>query len=480
MNEGLIMEAKKGLLSSYVAGIIDSTQGEEYGTIIRFLLPELVLAFLLYSLSSLVDSVFISTLKSTSAYATLGVTNNLLHFMVKIAEAFGVGTIIVSGQLNGKEAYKEVGRGLRNAFWVTAFVGSFIAALLYFGAYHIYSVYGMSEEIMLLGVPFLKMRAIGVFFMFIYFALVGFLRGIKNTKVPMYIFCVGQLFFLVFDYLLIFGCGGFPTLGLQGSAIATVIQYSVMLTLSGVYILMHEDHRRYCIDLLAPIKDGALAWQLIVLSLPVMLDKAIMAVAYIWLGRMLGCLGTSSLATFCAIKDMERFALLPGIAAAQVITILVSNDFGAERWEAIKTNIKKTLFIASVGTFSILLFFVTFLSHVARVFDKTGDFSGSIIYIFPFLSGLVFFDLLQLVLSGALRGAGNVKVVMLARLAVCLGFFGPLSYLFSQLAIQNQAVKFILIYGSLYVGNGVMTYIYVCRFRSEKWKKHNHSAKVGA
>lgn len=471
------MEAKRGLLSSYIMGVRYDSPGESYSTIIRYLLPELIFAFLLYSLPSLIDSLFISTLKSTATYATLGVTNNLLHFMVKIAEAFGVGTIILSGQFNGQANYKEVGRGLRDAFWVTSITGFFIAALLYGGAHSIYRFYGMAEDIILLGVPFLRMRAIGVLFMFIYFAFIGFLRGIKNTKVPMYIFCVGQLFFLFFDYALIFGHFGFPAMGLQGSAVATVIQYSIMFALASLYILCNKEHHKYYIDLLAPIKDGTLAWRLITLSLPVMCDKAVMAGAYIWLCKMISCMGTSGVATFCAIKDMERFAFLPAIAAAQVITILVSNDFGAQRWDAIKSNIKKTILIASIGVFSILTLFTAFSTHVAQMVDKNGDFSNFIVTIFPLLSGFVFFDLLQIVLSGALRGTGNVKIVMLARLFICGGFFVPLSYLFSQLPIENQTLKFVLIYGSLYIGNGFMTYIYINRFRGEKWKKLNRSIK---
>jgi len=471
------MELKKKLLSNYIIDSINTSHGEKYSTIIRFLLPELIFAFLLYSLPSLIDSLFISTLQSTSTYATLGVTNNLLHFMVKIAEAFGVGTLILSGQCNGKADYKEVGRGLRDAFWVTSIIGSIIAAFLYFGAYWVYYFYGMPEEIVALGVPFLKMRALGVFFMFVYFALIGFLRGIKNTRVPMYIFCIGQLFFLFFDYALIFGRFGFSPMGLQGSAVATIIQYSVMLVIAACYIAFNKNHRKYYIDLLAPFTDGLLAWRLIALSIPVMLDKAIMAAAYIWLCKMIGCMGTRGLATFSAIKDMERFAFLPAIAAAQVLTILVSNDFGAQRWEAIKSNIKKTMFIASIGVFSILLFFAIFSSQVAYLFDKKGDFSGLVTYIFPLLSALAFFDLLQVVLSGALRGAGNVKTVMLTRFLICFGYFIPLSYLLSQLPIQNQALKFLLIYGSLYIGNGFMTYIYINRFRGEQWKMHTHTIK---
>lgn len=472
-----VKETGKGVLAYYISGFINFNQGEKISTILYFLLPELISVFLLYSLPVWFDAALISTLKSTSLYTTLGVTNNFLHFMTKIAEAFGVGTIVLSGQLNGSSDYKQVGRSLRDSFWVTSILGSVIAAILYCSSYWIYNLYGMSPDIIELGVPFLKIRALGVFFMFIYFALAGFLRGIKNTKAPMYIFCVGIALFLFFDYVLIFGHLGFPQMGLQGSALATVIQYGAMLVLTCIYIATNKEYKKYTISLFEPIKDGTLAFQLIKLSMPVMLDKAIMAIAYIWLCKMIGCMGTSGLATFCAIKDMERFASLPALAAAQVITFLVSNDFGAEQWDSIKNNIKKMLCITAVGSLSILTFFIIFAQQIAYIFDKTGDFSYLIISIFPILGILAFFDLFQIVLAGALRGSGNVKTVMYARLIICFGYFIPVSYMISLLPIENFVLKFILIYGSYYVGTAFMAYIYINHFKGETWKQNNYFIK---
>ncbi len=469
--------AGKSIVSYYISSLINFNQGEKISTIVYFLLPELISAFLLYSLPVWFDISLISTLKSTTLSATLGITNNFLHFMTKIAEAFGVGTIVLSGQLNGIADYKQVGRSLRDSFWVTCILGFAIAIILYCSSYWIYNLYGMAPDIIELGVPFLKTRAFGVFFMFIYFALAGFLRGIKNTKVPMYIFCVGIALFLFFDYVLIFGYLGFPQMGLQGSALATVIQYGAMLLLIGIYIATNKEYRKYTINLFEPIKDGSLAFQLIKISMPVMLDKAIMAIAYIWLGKMIGCMGTSGLATFCAIKDMERFASLPALAAAQVITFLVSNDYGAQQWDSIKNNIKKMLCITAVGASSILIFFIIFSQQIAYIFDKTGDFSHLVMSIFPILSVLAFFDLFQVVLAGALRGSGNVKTVMYARLIICFGYFIPCSYAISLLPIENPVLKFILIYGSYYMGTAFMAYIYVSHFKGETWKQNNYFTK---
>ncbi|MFI5332979.1 MAG: MATE family efflux transporter [Candidatus Babeliales bacterium] len=218
---------KKGLLASYVYGITDVAHGESYNRIIRYFIPEFITAFLLYSLPFLLDAYFIGHLKSTTTYGTLGATNNLIHFIIKLSEGFAVSTVILSGRFSGMGEFKQSGKILRDSFWVTFILGFFIATTLYFGAHWIYTLY-VPEEMVAIGVPFLRLRAISIFLMFISLAFVGFLRGVKNTKFPMFAFIAGITVFIFFDYALIFGEFGFSPMGLQGSAIASILQYAVM------------------------------------------------------------------------------------------------------------------------------------------------------------------------------------------------------------------------------------------------------------
>jgi multidrug resistance protein, MATE family len=207
------------------------------------------------------------------------------------------------------------------------------------------------------------------------------------------------------------------------------------------------------------------------LSWPVMFDKGLLASAYVWLGYLINPMGKYAIASYSIIKDLERVAILPAQAFAQVITYLVSNAFGVHDWVGIKSNIKKCVFLASIFVFSILLVFSIWPREFIRIFDfknKFTDFSASIL---PILSVLVFFDLLQLVLAGALRGAKNVKVVMFVRLVGCVGYFAPVSWLLSRLPIESSWLKFLLVYGSFYIGNGLMSIVYIIRFRGEAWKK---------
>lgn len=462
---------KNNIVVSFIHGLTDRQAGESYQKIVRYFIPEFITSLVLYSLLYLLDAWWIADLKSTSAYATSGVTNTLFHLITKMAEGFSVGATVMVGNYNGLHEWKNVGRTVTNAFWLTCITGGVISVSLYFGAYWVYYLYGVPEKMIAIGIPFLQMRALSVFFMFVYFGFIGFLRGIKNPKVPMIMYMVGGAFFLFFDYALIFGKFGFPAMKLQGSAVASVIQYGVMLLSVLVYTFAWPKNRKYGIAVVSSLPNLESMKTLCALSGPVILDKATLAFSYLWLGALLAPMGKYVIASYTVIKDLERFAILPAAACAQVITFLVSNDYSIKNWVGIKSNIKKTILLASICVIAILSVLSFWPDYFIKIFDQKGKFTTFAASIFPILSVLVFFDLLQLILSGALRGAANVRIVMGIRLCTFFGYFIPVSWMLSKLPITNDATRFILIYGAFYIGNGLMSIVYIYRFRGQRWKQ---------
>lgn len=462
----------KKTLNRYVNEIAHDAHAESHTSLLWYFMPEFITNLIVYSMPLFLDAVFIGALKSTPAYATLGVTNNIIHLVIKIAEALAVSTIVLSGQHNGQKEYKRVGAVMKDAFWTTCLIGIFFCCLLFFGGESLYRWYGVQPDIIILGLPYIRIRALGVLFMFIYFAFVGFLRGIKNTRSPMKIFIFGAILFVVADYVLIFGKYGFPEYGLQGSAIATLLQYVGMSFVALLYILFNHKNRKYGVSLFS----GYGSWNDIVrfvkISTPIVIDKASVAIAYIWLGSMIAPLGTNALAAFSAIKDMERFAFLPAIAWAQVITFIVSNNIGSGDLLAVKLNIKKVTWMSCIMVFALLMIVVRYSSYFLLLFDKKGDFTELVSATFPILSLFVLLDLFQIILSGALRGSGHLWTVMLVRSVMVFGFFIPISYFFSYHFVGSDVLKILLIYGSFYISNGLMSIWYMKIFRSEKWSEN--------
>lgn len=452
-------------------------------TLFGYFFPELVTAGLLYIGLEIIDFSFIACTNVASCNATLVVTNQLFHLITKVAEGFSVGMVIICGQYNGAHEYHRTGRVLSDAFWATALVGACIATLVYLSAFALYDFYGVSETITSLGVPFLRIRSLGIFLSFIFFALIGFLRGIKNTRAPMMLFIAGAIVFLFFDYVLIFGKWGFPALGLQGSAIATVLQYTTMLIGAIAYVLYHPEHRKFGIKLFTKVTWSNVR-DLVHVSWPVMVDKASFALCPIWLTKMLTTTAQLSaltasgviLESYSVLKQMEKVGILPALAFAQVITFLVSNDYKTHHFATIKKNIKKVLFLAClfVGFFTFCfcikpIFFLTLL-------NKQHAYNDFIAHSLPYIALLIIFDVLQVILSAALRGAADVQLVMWSRMVIAGLFFIPLSYGLSLLPISNPLIKFVIIYGSVHLSYALMSAIYIIRFKSGIWKRQSIKA----
>jgi len=434
-----------------------NSRSESYKNILSYALPEIVTATIL--MSAVVDARFIAKLHKVTFYATVGVTSTLMQLIAKAAEGVGVGTVILCGRYNGDQDHLHVGRVMRHAVLLSIGIGACISAILYAGAYTIYHSSGMSAEIVAAGTPYLKLRAIGIALMFVVSSIVGCMRGIKNTTLPMRLFVVGTSAFIISDYVLIFGHFGIPALHLRGSALAYIIQYAAMLIYACISLRHSPYVKKYQLFTWERI-DYRLMYTLCTLSIPVMIDKAVLASAKIWLVLMLAPLGINALSSFSAIRDLEQIAFIPAIALAQVVTFLVSNARVHASWSSILVTIKRVFFLAALAVSSLLLIFCLWSDHFLSYFDPQNIFRYLAKPALPILSIFVLCDVVQIILAGAMRGASYVNLVMWTRIIILGTFVIPLSYAIHCWNSDAILLKFILIYGSFYIGNGIMSTFY--------------------
>lgn len=460
---------KKTLWESYISGLERQTPGESYKSILRYFLPECITALLTYSLITLFDARCIAQLGSPCIYATMSISQTLLHCITKIAEGISVGTMVMCGIAHGRGDAEELGRSIGSALVVTLMLGGCIALIL--GCYPsaIYIWLGTSQEIITTGVPYLQIRAIGVFLMFIFCAMTGLLRGLKRNSIPTRCHVLGTTVFIISDYLLVLGKCGFPQLCLIGSALACVLQYSVMIAYAGYYIASDPTVRHYVRAI--SLQSSATIYRIITLSWPVMCDKAVLAIAKLILAKSIAPMGEIALGSFGIIRDIEMFIFVPAIAFAQVVTFLVSNEIGMGDIEGVKYTIKKVLFLATSSVACILCLCVWQSNAIITWFDVHHHFSSLAIPAFRVISILVLCDVTQVILAGALRGIAQVRTVLQIRTLTLLFFCIPVAYIASHIVFYSDFVKFITIYSSFYVGNGIMAVWYIYLLRIDRWKQ---------
>lgn len=443
--------------------------GDSLASIIGYWIPELITSTILYSLTPLVDSYLVGQLGSLTVFGALGMATNFLHTLIKFSESIPAASVAIIGRHNGKQEFAQCGAGLANAFWTTTLIGLSQFVVIFFAAESIFRWIGVPEAMVVVGAPFLILKSLGVFLIFTSLAFVSFIKAIKNTRVPMLINLAGIAAFIFFDYALILGRLGFPQLGITGSAIATIMQYAIINVAAIIYIVGNPEYKKYFSDMFLWLFDWDQTATLLNMSWPIMVDKSAFALSYVWLAKMIAPLGASIIVSYDVVQKLERFAFLPAIAFSQIIVFLISNRLGAQDYEGAVANVKKIWCLTAFFTSLSLITLSYNASYFVSFFDATNQFGMQAVPALQSISLFVIFDLTQIVLAGALRGAGDVRTVMMGRVAAIVFFFIPMSYYVSTLEFTNQVNKFIVIYGTFYFATGIMGLIFMARIYSKKW-----------
>lgn len=454
-----------------------TSKGESYRTILRYWFPELVTSTLIFTLPVLLDLYLISLLDSRSTLGALGNANDILFLITKLSEGIAVAAITVIGTYNGSKEYDKAGAALGDVFWTTIILGLIPCLILLAFPTQILLFLNTPQPMASIGAPYLQLRAFGVFLSFLYLAFFGFMRGVKNTKTPMLIYIIGTLLFIIVDLLLIHGSCGLPACGLIGSGIATIAQYGLMVILCIIHLMRTPEYKQYFRVAFFRMFNPQGAWKIVNLSWPIMIDKAALAYAFVYLRSLINPLGKNAIVSFTLIKQLEQVAILPGIAFATVLTFLVSNSLGAHDLASARSNIRKILTLTGLFVLVLVAAMCINPGFFLSLFDVRNKFAPFAIAVFPAISLFALLDFMQIIYASALRGAGDVMSVMIIRVLCCTMFFYPVSILFSWIQLADPHHQFILIYSSIYLTTGLMGLLFYLRLRGKKWHQTLHLNK---
>jgi putative MATE family efflux protein len=269
-------------------------------------------------------------------------------------------------------------------------------------------------------------------FFIIHYYFSNFFRGIGNTRTPMKVAIVANIVNIVLDYFLIFGKGPFPTLGVEGAAWATFCANMLsagilgIIALSAVYRSKYETHKHWRIN---PDKIRALLRTGLPIGVHYVLDIGSFLVFSAYVGRM----GTEQLAANQIIIQILALSFMPCTGFSVAATTLMGQYIGAGSHELAKKSAYSTLKLGVLFTGIIAVIYVVFPEQLVRIFndDPVVVAFGKRIILLAAVFQL--FDGVQIVVSGALRGAGDTRFPMILALGGGWFLFLPLAYVFGTI-----------------------------------------------
>jgi MATE family multidrug resistance protein len=337
----------------------------------------------------------------------------------------------------------------------------------------IFSWAGHSAEVRRLEIAYYTILMWGGLFVPLNSALASFFPVRGDTKTTMLAHILGNGVNVFLDYCLIFGRFGLPEMGIEGAALATVISSVVPVALLLSIFLKKYSHGPYRSR--ATIRfDKALFTKLLRFGAPAGIQFTLDIGAFTLFIMLVGRMGELELAVTNIALSINMLAFLPMIGISIATTTLVGQYIGKRDLSAAEKSTYSSLKIALLYMGSMGVLFILFPEQLLSLFrsskGETEQFLPMIAYgrrILLLIAFYGFFDAMNIIFSGALKGAGDTRFTMWAAVIVAWLFFVPPIYMIVE--VFKQGVLLAWGWATIYII--AIGTVFCLRFRSGKWKE---------
>lgn len=184
-------------------------------------LPPMI-SMLIQSLYSIVDSIYVAKL-GENALTAVSLAYPMQNIVLAVSVGFGVGINSVVSRYLGSKNNNKVNSACCHGFLLSGIHAIIFVLIGLFLTKPFFGLYTTNQEIYNLGTTYCRIvvcMAVGQLF---HIYIEKLFQAIGNVTIPMIIQLVSSLINIILDPIMIFGYFGFPALGVQGAAIATVI-----------------------------------------------------------------------------------------------------------------------------------------------------------------------------------------------------------------------------------------------------------------
>jgi MATE family multidrug resistance protein len=396
---------------------------------------------------------------SNFGHVLMGVTDNLMvgHLGAESLAAVGLATVVFNvfmlfgigvsyamtplvAVAHGEQNDLHIADTLRHGLVVNVINAIILIGVVYFGKNLLYHI-NQPDEVVRLAIPFLDIVMYSLVPIMIYQSFKQFAEGLSNTRIAMVIILVSNVVNLILNYMLIYGHGGFPALGVVGSGWATFTSRVFMATSFGLYIYYAPSFRKFRSAFSFTNFSKKLFNRLLQIGIPSGAQFIFEVAAFDFSLVMMGWLGTKTQAAHQIAINLATLSYMITAGLAAAATIRVGYFRGKHDFKNMKLA-AYTLLVMALGLMTVwaLVFFGgrTWLPSLYVADAEVISIASSLLIIAGIFQ---LSDGTQVVCASALRGLEDVKI--------------PSTFIFISYWVIGLPLGYWLAFKSSLGGNGV-------------------------
>jgi len=378
-------------------------------------IPVAIQQFITASLN-MVDVVMVGQLGEASI-AALGLANQV--FFLLILFLFGVtsGMAIFTAQFWGKRDEENIRTVLGICLTVAIFVGTLFTLAATLIPETVLSFYTEDPEVIALGSSYLRIVGLSYIFMAITTSYYAVLRSITMVRMTVIVSVIALALKTTLGYLLIFGIGPFPTLGVRGAAIGTAFGWVFQCAL--ILILVYRLKTPLAANPLTFFRfDRTFLAKVLKTAMPAAANEVFWSVGITIYNAVYARIGTDAIASVQISTTVEDIAFVFFIGLGNACAIMIGNKIGEGKKDlAFEYGRRYTILTVAVALFAGLIILLV-RGPVVNLYEISPQAAANARQLMLIFASSAWLRSINFILFvGVLRSGGDTRFAMFMELA---------------------------------------------------------------
>ncbi|MFO7938176.1 MAG: MATE family efflux transporter [Bacteroidales bacterium] len=387
----------------------DLTQGKEGRQIFYFALP-MLLGNVFQQLYNIIDSAIVGNFIGKEALAAVGASFPVVFAFFSLIIGISSGSTVMISQFYGAGQMEKVRKTIDTLFVFLLFASIVVSVLGLIFARDVFVLLQLPENVLPEATVYLRIFLGGVVVFFGFSGTSAVLRGLGDSKTPLYFLIIATVFNIGFDllFVLVFHWG------IAGVAIATLLAQggaflSAVIYLNRTHDIIHFAKREWEFDWL-------IFRQSLRIGIPTGIQQTFVSLGMMALVGIVNTFGTNAIAAYSVTMRINSLASLPAMNFASALSTFVGQNIGAHKPDRVRRGLLATLKMSALVAALVSLGVILFSKEIMSVFTKDQAVIQVGIGYLKIVGAFYLVFSLMFSITGLLRGAGATVVPMFTTL----------------------------------------------------------------
>ena len=342
------------------------TTGSVFKNILIFSLPYLF-SYFLQTLYGMADLFIIGQFEGVASTTAVSIGSQVMHMLTVMIVGLAMGATVSIGQATGANNRKEAASDIGNTVTLFLLLSLVLTVVLLVLVKPVVSIMSTPSEAVNGTIAYLTICFIGIPFITAYNIISSILRGMGDSKSPMYFIAIACVMNIILDYIFM----GALHLGPAGAALGTTLSQTVSVAVALIFLIKKE----HGLSLHRPDfkPQSPIMGRILKIGVPIAMQDGLIQVAFILITIIANQRGLTDAAAVGIVEKIISFLFLVPSSMLSTVSALGAQNIGADKPERAKQTLLYAIYLAA-GFGIVISILIQFIAEpVVSLFTSDGD-----------------------------------------------------------------------------------------------------------